>query len=145
MPGHGDWQSCVIPRFTRDAAGPLCSDRRLDTSRDVSPDTVGSRDELYLLLFPDGLQVVQASYRGSAGLPMRASIPVQGGTLRDWVTEWNQLGERLGTLTNERALPWSARPSGRPSTRQAGEPMDGNDEPADGPAEPAGAARPSMM
>ncbi len=75
-------------------------------------------DALYLLLFPDGLQVIQAGYRDSAGraqmreallteeqLALLASVPVQGGTLRDWVSEWNQLGERLGTLANERATP----------------------------------------
>lgn len=75
-------------------------------------------DALYLLLFPDGLQVVRAGYRDSAGRAqlreallteeqraLLASIPVQGGTLRDWVIEWNQLGERLGALSNERATP----------------------------------------
>jgi hypothetical protein len=75
-------------------------------------------DALYLMLFPDGLQVVTASYRDSAGRAqlreallteeqraLLASIPVQGGTLRDWVSEWNQLGEQLGALTNERATP----------------------------------------
>jgi hypothetical protein len=75
-------------------------------------------DALYLLLFPDGLQVVTAGYRDSAGRAqlrdallteeqraLLASVPVQGATLRDWVTEWNQLGERMGTLSNERATP----------------------------------------
>jgi hypothetical protein len=88
-------------------------------------------DLLYLLLFPDGLQVVQAGYRDSAGrAKMRAelltdeqqgllaAIPVQGGTLRDWVAEWNQLGERLGTLSNERATPMEGADE-QPAMREA--------------------------
>lgn len=88
-------------------------------------------DALYLLLFPDGLQVVVASYRDSAGRAqlrdallteeqraLLASIPVQGGTLRDWVSEWNQLGDRLGTLSNERATP-PASEAERPLSKEA--------------------------
>ena len=77
-------------------------------------------DALEQALFPDGLQVVRASYRDSAGRGrMRATlltdeqrmllsnIPVQGGTLLDWINEWNQVAERIGALSNERDTPAS--------------------------------------
>lgn len=77
-------------------------------------------DALEQALFPDGLQIVRASYRDSAGRArMRAtlltgeqrtllsSIPVQGGTLLDWINEWNQTAERIGALSNERDTPAS--------------------------------------
>jgi hypothetical protein len=78
-------------------------------------------DALDQALFPDGLQIVRASYRDSAGrATLRAtlltgeqsallsSIPVQGGTLLDWINEWNQVAERIGALSNERDTPASA-------------------------------------
>jgi hypothetical protein len=75
-------------------------------------------DALDQALFPDGLQIVRASYRDSAGRArMRAtlltddqrallsSIPVIGGTLLDWINEWNLIAERIGALSNERDTP----------------------------------------
>lgn len=83
------------------------------------------------VMFPDGLQIVHASYRESAGraevrnsqlTPERqailASIPVQGGTLLDLMTEWNQVGTHLGTIQDQRATP-SASAGERPNGRQA--------------------------
>jgi hypothetical protein len=81
------------------------------------------------LMFPDGLQIVRASYRESAGrAQMRnaqltgerrtllASIPVQGATLLDLMIEWNQVGTRLGEIQDQRATPSASageRPNGR--------------------------------
>lgn len=82
------------------------------------------------VMFPDGLQVVRVSYRESAGrAEMRssqlteerrallASIPVQGATLLDLMTEWNQVGTHLGTIQDQRATP-SASAGERPNGRQ---------------------------
>jgi hypothetical protein len=75
-------------------------------------------DALEQALFPDGLQIVRASYRDSAGRArmraalltddqraLLASIPVQGATLLDWINEWNQVAERMGAAANERDTP----------------------------------------
>lgn len=77
-----------------------------------------SLDALDQALFPDGLQIVRASYRDSAGrAEVRATlltddqrgllsgIPVMGGTLLDWVNQWNQQAVRIGELVNQRDTP----------------------------------------
>ena len=66
-------------------------------------------------LFPDGLKVVQYSYRETAGQGallassltpeqkiLLASLPVPGGTLLDEVHAWLEAAARLGALENER-------------------------------------------
>jgi hypothetical protein len=82
------------------------------------------------VMFPDGLQIVRASYRESAGrAQMRSSqlnderrtllagIPVQGATLLELMTEWNQVGTHLGTIQDQRATP-SVGAGERPNGRQ---------------------------
>jgi hypothetical protein len=82
------------------------------------------------VMFPDGLQIVRASYRESAGRAqirraqltedrqtLLASIPVRGANLLDLTNEWNEVGTQLGTIQDERATPVEGA-SERPNRRQ---------------------------
>jgi hypothetical protein len=82
------------------------------------------------VLFPDGLKIVSASYLESAGQAeirksvltdarraVLAGIPMQGGTLLDLVTQWNQLGVDMGNMQNQRATPPAILPAERANAR----------------------------
>jgi hypothetical protein len=78
--------------------------------------------DLNAVLFPEGLSIVQASFRDSAAqgavrdsqltperVMLLASVPVHGGgTLLDLVTQWNATAAQLGKLQNDRATPVEA-------------------------------------
>jgi hypothetical protein len=82
-----------------------------------TPEAV-SIENLQAALFPTGLKIVSASYLETAGqAELRrtalteerraalAGIPMQGGTLLDVVTQWNQVGVDMGNVQNQRATP----------------------------------------
>jgi hypothetical protein len=82
-------------------------------------------EDLHAALFPDGLNIVTASYLETAGQAtlrnaaltdarraVLAGIPMQGGTLLDLVTQWNQVGVDMGNMQNQRATP-IANPAAR--------------------------------
>lgn len=92
------------------------------------PEAAGIQD-LEVALFPAGLQIVSASYLESAGQAeirrslltearraVLAGIPMQGGTLLDLVTQWNQVGVDMGNMQNQRATP-PATPAERANAR----------------------------
>jgi hypothetical protein len=96
------------------ASGILGANRRYHQGTPLG----ASLEALEQALFPDGLQVVRASYRDSAGRAevraalltgdqrtLLSSIPVVGGTLLDWVNEWNGQATRIGELVNQRDTP----------------------------------------
>jgi hypothetical protein len=75
-------------------------------------------EDVQSALYPEGLKIVSASYleaAGQAGLrrtllnearrAVLAGIPMQGGTLLDTVTQWNQVGVDMGNMQNQRATP----------------------------------------
>lgn len=77
------------------------------------------------MLFPDGLKVVQYSYRETAGQgallasrmtaaqkALLATLPVQGGTMLDEVHAWLEAAARLGALENERTRLAQPLPAG---------------------------------
>jgi hypothetical protein len=78
-------------------------------------------EDVHTVLFPDGLKIVSASYletAGQAGLRTSAltdarrvvltGIPMQGGTLLDVVTQWNQVAVDMGNMQNQRATPMTS-------------------------------------
>jgi len=78
--------------------------------------------DLQSVLFPDGLKIIQASYRDSAAhaevritkltparIALLTSVPVRGGgTLLDLVNEWNLVAAQMGKLQNDRVTPVEA-------------------------------------
>lgn len=75
--------------------------------------------DLQSVLFPEGLKIVQASYRDSAAhaevrisqltaprIALLTSVPVHGGgNLLDLVNEWNRSAAEMGKLQNDRVTP----------------------------------------
>lgn len=113
--------------LARFGAGILTAYRGLHGGTDAG----ASLDRLAGVLFPDGLMVVRAGYLDSGGRAMvragiltaehralLATIPVQGGTLLDWLDEWNQVALRMGELANRRATPTESATERR-DTRKA--------------------------
>jgi hypothetical protein len=81
------------------------------------------------VMFPDDLNIVRASYRETAArataraaqltqerMMVLANIPVRNGNLLPLTLEWNQTGQELGNVQDQRVTP--TRPSNEPNKRR---------------------------